>query len=348
MRHKLLKYLHSLKQEKHAFFALRKSGKNQVIVMNQNNDKIHFDPSDTLSYAVFNKYQTSHNQLFIHGETINKFTINNNSSPNSFNDITVEFCDKKKHIELVDKAITTIKNTDLKKVVVSRKQVVSTTDLHEDIFLKALETYNNANVYFLYHPQIGTWVGATPEVLLSVNGTQLHTMSLAGTAVIKETVNHQWGIKEVEEQQIVTDYIVEQLKKSGCLNIQAAPATTITAGSLIHLKSSITAQLPVTSTVSQVLNRLHPTPAICGLPVELATSFIKDHEGYDREYYTGYLGIVDQQLKTQDYYVNLRCMNLTEDKATIYVGGGITASSNALSEYQETVEKIKTMLRLIY
>ena len=84
---------------------------------------------------------------------------------------------------------------------------------------------------------------------------------------------------------------------------------------------------------------------MCGLPRDKAQRFIQDNEGYDRSFYTGYLGIV--KASQANYFVNLRCMQLFENKVKIYVGGGITALSDPILEYDETVQKLITMKRLL-
>ena len=87
---------------------------------------------------------------------------------------------------------------------------------------------------------------------------------------------------------------------------------------------------------------LHPTPAVCGLPKEEAKQFILDNELYNRDFYTGFLGELNLKGQT-NLYVNLRCMQLKDNRISIYVGGGITADSNAENEWEETVIKAKVM-----
>ena len=96
----------------------------------------------------------------------------------------------------------------------------------------------------------------------------------------------------------------------------------------------------------RVLEALHPTPAVCGLPTGKAKNFISRNEGYDREYYTGYLGRVTTGLNTQ-LYVNLRCMKINVNKAQVYVGGGITSDSIPEHEWEETVAKSKTIKKVL-
>ena len=90
---------------------------------------------------------------------------------------------------------------------------------------------------------------------------------------------------------------------------------------------------------------LHPTPAVCGLPKEKSLDIIYKTEPYDREYYAGYLGMVEND--SVDFYVNLRCMKIYENAAALFVGGGITANSDAKKEWQETELKAKTLLNIL-
>jgi isochorismate synthase len=91
------------------------------------------------------------------------------------------------------------------------------------------------------------------------------------------------------------------------------------------------------------LEALHPTPAVCGLPKQEAREFILAHEGYDRRYYTGFVGMLDLASAT-DLYVNLRCMQCHADgQVTLYAGGGILPSSQCGKEWEESRQKMKTM-----
>ena len=84
------------------------------------------------------------------------------------------------------------------------------------------------------------------------------------------------------------------------------------------------------------------------MPKEISKEFILSNEGYDREFYTGFLGELNlTNTERTHLFVNLRCMKLTDNKATIYVGGGITKDSTAEREWDETQHKSKTMLNLL-
>ena len=118
------------------------------------------------------------------------------------------------------------------------------------------------------------------------------------------------------------------------------------AGALSHLKTDFHFSLPDSNKLGNLLNLLHPTPAVCGLPKEEAYRFIQDNEKYDRRYYSGFIGTLNPSGKT-DLYVNLRCMNISSEQLTLYAGGGLLASSELNDEWLETEKKLQTMRRII-
>jgi isochorismate synthase len=94
--------------------------------------------------------------------------------------------------------------------------------------------------------------------------------------------------------------------------------------------------------IGDILDALHPTPAISGLPKSEAVEFILRNEGYDRKYYSGFIGNVDPEGRT-DIYVNLRCMSIGERNITLYAGGGLLPASTIEGEWQETENKLRTI-----
>jgi isochorismate synthase len=259
---------------------------------------------------------------------------------------------KERHQKTVERAIEKINTSALQKVVISREELVDITnfDLIE-IYKKLLSTYTNAFVYTWFHPQVGLWFGATPETLLSLTGTTFKTMSLAGTQVCHKSEQVIWKSKELEEQQLVTNFIEDQLEKIAT-NLEIDKTETVKAGNLLHLRTKVSGDLKETSSLEELIRALHPTPAVCGLPREAASTFILKNENYDRSFYTGFLGELNIQHSNKDekstsLFVNLRCMKIEQNKASIFVGGGITKDSNAEKEWEETVSKSKTMKRVL-
>ncbi len=267
--------------------------------------------------------------------------------------------EKCRHIHLVNKGVEAIKENKFEKVVLSRQEHVSTKETNPIIiFKKLLSTYTSSFIYCWYHPKVGLWLGATPETLIKIEGSQFSIMALAGTQVYKGNLDVVWQDKEKQEQKFVTDFIVDSLQPS-IESLNVSETETVKAGNLVHLKTMVSARLKPGSTLKDVICTIHPTPAVCGLPKEEAKQFILKNEHYNREFYTGFLGELNFETitaprsskrnienrayavtkKSTQLYVNLRCMKLKNNTAIIYVGGGITASSDPESEWEETVSK---------
>jgi len=253
---------------------------------------------------------------------------------------------KEKHIQLVEKGINFIKNNSAKKVVLSRVESIENIDENViDIYKRILNNYKNAFVYIWYHPTVGLWVGATPERLLSISNNTFKTMALAGTQLYNGSTNINWKSKEQQEQQFVTDYILSNVKDS-VSNLEISTPYTVKAGNLVHIRTDISGKLKSDDSLNELISKLHPTPAVCGLPKGIATDFILKNEGYNRTYYSGYLGEINKENAT-NLFVNLRCMEIKNSTALIFVGGGITKDSNAEKEWQETVSKAEVMKKVL-
>jgi len=299
-----------------------------------------------MAYAVFSKFQKSEDQLFIYGEVIKEFQWLTTGSTAMPPGASFPNTSKKGYELMVENAVKTIKNTSLEKVVLSRKQSVVRRFDDLKTVEKLLDTYPLANCYFLYHPKVGRWMGATPETLLSYKNGVLKTMSLAGTKRGDNPEEIHWGIKEMEEQKLVTDFIVAALKSAGTQEVIAGEKEMVKAGNLFHLKTSITAKTHFQN-LENCVRELHPTPAVCGLPRGKAYEYILKHENYDRSFYTGYLGWNDPVQQSADYFVNLRCMELHDDRIDLFAGGGITALSNPADEFEEVQNKLMTMASVL-
>ncbi|MEE9407221.1 MAG: isochorismate synthase [Polaribacter sp.] len=320
-----------------------------------NDDSLSFTESFTENGFVFAPFESSEKAVLFSNENSEflQETLEIKSISSLNNDFISSETSKQSHIRIVEKAINTISENELQKVVLSRKEVLEITDLTVlGIYKKLLQTYANAFVYVWFHPKVGLWFGATPETLLNINGTSFETMSLAGTQVLKKDEPVVWKTKELEEQQLVTNFIENKLIDIAT-DLQINKIETVKAGSLLHLKTKVSGTLKANSSNLKTLIRvLHPTPAVCGLPREKAKDFILKNENYNRSFYTGFLGELNIKNSTctnesSSLFVNLRCMSVKNNEASIYIGGGITKDSNAENEWQETVYKAKTMKRVL-
>lgn len=261
--------------------------------------------------------------------------------------------DKDFHTQLVQKGIDAILEGKMQKVVLSRTEEVAIEESSYELYYQRfLQKYPTAFVYWWYHPKVGMWMGATPEQLVQAENNVVKTVALAGTMVDQGIDLEQvvWGQKEQEEQKVVTDFIFDRLKPFANEIVITEPYT-YKAGSLFHIKTDIEAILKNDNSVQEVVKALHPTPALCGYPKEEARDFIIANEGYDRAYYGGYLGEwkIDNLNYAEkiDLFVNLRCMKIQNNKAYLFLGGGVNKDSNPESEYFETVNKSKTVKSIL-
>ena len=267
----------------------------------------------------------------------------------------------------VQEAVSAIQQGAFRKVVLSRtKTVVFDGELDAvALFEHLCETYPTAFVSAVWLPgQQQTWVSATPERLVSTDAVGMfQTVSLAGTQSaydadgrLKRTAEALWSQKEIEEQAIVSRYIIECFKKIRLREYLEEGPKTVLAGNLMHLGSQFTVdtqavRYPQLGTVMTRL--LHPTSAVCGMPRADAFAFINQHEGYDREFYSGFLGPVNIAPGRADdgpeshLFVHIRCMKIEANTATLYAGAGLTEDSDPQKEWQETEMKCQTLLAVI-
>jgi isochorismate synthase len=208
-------------------------------------------------------------------------------------------------------------------------------------------------ISFVSVPGAGTWMGASPELLIQVENNRIfRTVALAGTKPFEAGMNLRnvaWTQKEIEEQALVCRYIISNFKKIRLREYDEQGPKTIVAGNLMHLKTTYTVDMKETNFPqlgSVMLQLIHPTSAVCGMPLEESMNFLTEHEGYDREFYAGYLGPVNIESNIC-LFVNLRCMQLTGDQAVLYAGAGVTADSVPESEWEETEIKLNTLLKVI-
>lgn len=256
-----------------------------------------------------------------------------------------EESDQQQHEELVEKGIQFITEGKAEKIVLARKEQVALRKWDPVLLLQnLLNLYPTAFRFMWFHPETGWWCGATPETLVEVQENKFYTMALAGTQAYKgeELI---WRAKERDEQQYVTDTILNQIRPL-CKEVQVSETYTQPAGLVAHLRTDIQGEILENTDLSKLARAIHPTPAICGTPTLVAKRFILDEEHFDRKYYAGFLGIVEVQNKSR-LYVNLRSMSVKNKIASLYIGGGITKDSQPEEEWLETCNKTQTMLRVV-
>ena len=219
-----------------------------------------------------------------------------------------------------------------------------------DLFYRACALYPRMFIALVETEKSGCWLTATPEILLDGEGQDWRTIALAGTMKLEgeqlrgEGEALRWSTKNIQEQRIVATYITECLEQFTGDFREEGPRT-VRAANLVHLRSDFTFKLENQDHIGDLLQTLHPTPAVCGLPKREAFQFITRNEHSPRRYYSGFMGPLGQQTHL---YVSLRCMNIERNVCHLYAGGGLLKDSTEEQEWTETEAKMETMRRLLY
>jgi isochorismate synthase len=257
-----------------------------------------------------------------------------------------------KEIVSVSKADYIIQGTQLVNAIRTlgiKKTVLSRVLIHDfdsekglELFHSLEKMYTSAFVYYFEDAKLGTWIGASPEILFQKKGNLGFTVALAATKKVVE--NEPWNTKEKLEQAFVTDFIEERLIGLKIEDIEKNGPYEHQAGPVKHLKTDFSFSIGSNSTFD-FLEALHPSPAISGLPQQLSIELIESLEKHQRELYAGYIGLVGEKQAT--VYVNLRCAQIQKGRIHLYLGGGYTKDSDPEMEWKETENKSKTILDLV-
>ena len=219
-----------------------------------------------------------------------------------------------------------------------------------ELFYRACSLYPRLFIALVETEKSGCWLTATPEILLEGKGSDWRTIALAGTMKLEgdqlngEGETLRWSTKNIQEQRIVATYITECLEQFTGDFREEGPRT-VRAANLVHLRSDFTFKFDSQDYIGELLNTLHPTPAVCGLPKREVFQFIVKNEHTPRRYYSGFMGPLG--VRETHLYVSLRCMNIDGQNCHLYAGGGLLKDSTEEQEWQETEAKLETMRRIL-
>lgn len=262
-------------------------------------------------------------------------SISDLDSVNLFEETQAGF---EKRVENTKKAF---QNASLEKVVVARVKKISMSKELDilTLFYRLVKANPNSLVYIMKSSQWGTWLGATPELLLSYDGKDFQTMSLAGTLF---SDIEEWSSKEAAEQSVTSSFIEEVI---GWDSNRKPQIQELNQGSLRHLMSVY--RLPMNmEKMASVLTKLSPTPAVSGYPVKLALDHLQKTEKMERSLYAGFIG--SKSGENWKLHVNLRCAQIFLGDAFLYAGCGINSSSNPRREWEETQNKMRVIEECLF
>lgn len=258
------------------------------------------------------------------------------------NAIPIRGTERQTHLDRVALGKVSIESGVLQKVVLSSQLTVGIDSLDpEEVVRRQAQAHPDSFSWMIQHPEIGMWFGSSPEPLVQGEWPRFQTACLAGTRMTHTGAQTDpWTPKEIHEQQLVVDAVLASLEDSQCENIHIGARNTVGYGPIEHLRTIV--EFSATQPVTEVVNALHPTPAVGGTPRDAALAFIRENEDHDRAFYTGWVGL--EQGNEVSYFVNLRCAALQDGELTAYAGGGITAGSDPASEWEETRNKLQSVL----
>jgi isochorismate synthase len=240
--------------------------------------------------------------------------------------------------ELVEQATKAMADGPLRKVVLAREVVVAADAPFDrsSVLGRLRSTYPGCHLY-----SVDGFVGASPELLVSRAGDIVRSHPMAGTAArggdpatdARLAASLLASTKDREEHQITIDMVHDTLL-NWCSYIDYVQ----------HLATLVEGRLSAPApSVLDLVQALHPTPAVCGSPREEALTFILEHEGFDRGRYAGTVGWVDGA-GNGSWAVSVRCAALDGPIARLYAGNGIVADSDPATELAETRAKLQAML----
>ena len=290
------------------------------------------------------------NAADISRETLKRVELLESRPHPEWNGGTPVVTEREVYMEQVDAIKSSIATGSFQKAVLSRIRVVegSHMELVPKLYQSISKRHPNALSY-LFKSDEHFWLGASPEPLLRLRDGKVSTVSLAGTRPYAEKhmdIN-RWTAKEVLEQEYVTRYIHDVLRAFDVKDYRVSSSYVKKAGNLLHLRTDFTLDFArLNGRLWEFVDAMHPTPAVAGQPKEDAINFIKQLEPHDRDYYTGFLGPTSSHGET-DLFVNLRCMKVTPDYISLYIGGGITLESDPAEEWNETRLKALSLLKIM-
>ncbi len=261
--------------------------------------------------------------------------------------------DKKKWKNQVNQVLDGIHDGKLEKVVLSRKvELTFTAGISAELMLKSLVSNYPECTLFLFHIGKSTFVGASPETLARIKGSEMILEILAGSADRGKNNGEDRHIetdilqneKNLTEHRIVVDYIKENLQKI-VEDMEISEPVIKKLQNIQHLKTEIRLNLNGQVSFMNVIGKIHPTPAVCGSPQDAALNFIKKTEPHQRGLYAGLIGWVNLH-NEGEFVLAIRSALTSGNKLIAYAGCGIVNGSSPDEEYKETELKLKPFLTI--
>lgn len=237
---------------------------------------------------------------------------------------------------LFDHSAKAFSDDSLEKVVLANRTNIKKSDKVWERMMCAPGSFR-----FAFSPSPGhVFYGASPELLFRINGSQIQSDALAGTRPSNENAEDELleNAKDRIEHQLVVDFLVDKLTNF-CGQVEVSETKVKQLKHLIHLHTLVSGTVDAENLV---FSNLHPTPALSGMPQNTAIEFLRDHEGFDRGWYGGTIGVIDEAFES--FAVAIRSVLQTPTDAFVYFGAGVVPDSDIGAEWAEIHSKRSAIL----
>lgn len=255
----------------------------------------------------------------------------------------------------VNSALQLIRKNHFSKIVLAHSlDVISPAPFQLTSSLENLrKKYPDCYIFSVSNGKGNIFLGASPERLIKIKNQQLITDALAGSSARGKTADEDNKLankllnseKEKREHQAVSQFIFQRLSELG-LQPKQSQLQLLQLANIQHLWTPITAYLPQQVHPLEIVAQLHPTPAVAGVPTDIACQQIRHYEAFDRSLYAAPLGWIDSQ-GNSEFIVGIRSAMITDNQARLYAGAGIVAGSNPDKELAEVQLKLQTILNAL-
>ena len=261
---------------------------------------------------------------------------------------------REKFLQNVNSVLKIISAQQLEKVVLARSICLSFGEEVNPVqFLSSFHRMKSPAYFFaIQFPRSATFLGSSPEMLFRRKKDQVEAEAIAGTEVrgltsgedtrlgtaLLESKKNRW------EQSLVQQYLMTTLS-SLCKEIHHSPVDLLKLIKVQHLKSNLWGTLKPGIPHMQILQALHPTPAVCGLPKEKSMHLIRELEPFHRGWYAGALGFLGKD--SSEFFVGLRSGVLDGREFHMFAGAGIVDGSDPQLEWEEIENKFKNYTEVI-
>ncbi|MEB3213197.1 MAG: isochorismate synthase [Leptolyngbyaceae bacterium] len=255
-------------------------------------------------------------------------------------------------VQTVQSVLETIEQTSLNKAVLAHALDIELDErLEVSASLQSLRHYHSDCYLFSSQIEPGqTFLSASPERLLSIQSGHLITEAIAGSAPRGRTPSEDFHLahtllhnrKELHEHQLVVNFIRQQLVQLGLNPTRSLAPKILPLSTIQHLQTLIHAEIPSHLHPIDLVEALHPTPAVAGVPREMACELIRHHESFERSLYAAPMGWIDGH-GNSEFLVGIRSALLNGRHARLYAGAGIVQGSNPQKELDEIELKLRSL-----